>query len=87
MGLWIVRGLALAIVMGAPLPGAPTGAQQRIPAMTVPQAEALPPSQRPRIFRDPDPYSYYPYTIHETDGLSRNPDDCIRWGCVDQNGR
>ena len=20
---------------------------------------------------------------HETDGLSRNPDDCVRWGCVD----
>lgn len=20
---------------------------------------------------------------HETDGLSRNPDDCVRWGCID----
>jgi hypothetical protein len=23
---------------------------------------------------------------HETDGLSRNPDDCVRWGCVDNSG-
>ena len=23
---------------------------------------------------------------HETDGLSRNPDDCVRWGCVDNGG-
>jgi hypothetical protein len=23
---------------------------------------------------------------HETDGLSRNPNDCVRWGCVDNSG-
>ncbi len=22
---------------------------------------------------------------HETDGLSRNPDDCVKYGCVDNN--
>lgn len=22
---------------------------------------------------------------HETDGLSRNPDDCVRYGCIDNN--
>ena len=50
------------------------------------QALALPPSQVPRIFRDPtNPYGY-PYNVHQTDGLSRNPDDCIRWGCVDAGG-
>jgi hypothetical protein len=41
----------------------------------------------PRIFKDPDPYSYYPNNVRETDGLGRNPDDCVRWGCIDQNGK
>ena len=22
---------------------------------------------------------------HETDGLSRNPDDCVKYGCIDSN--
>jgi hypothetical protein len=30
---------------------------------------------RPRAFGD-----------HETDGLSRNPDDCLTYGCVDNGG-
>ena len=46
----------------------------------------LPPDKLPRIFRDPtNPYGY-PYNIHETDGLSRNPDDCAKWGCVENAG-
>jgi len=24
--------------------------------------------------------------VHETDGLSRNPDDCAKWGCIDNGG-
>ena len=24
--------------------------------------------------------------VRETDGLSRNPDDCVRWGCIDNGG-
>ena len=54
-----------------------------IPILTMQAASRLPPGQLPRIFKDPDPYSYDPYNIHETDGLSRNPDDCLRWGCID----
>ena len=54
-----------------------------IPTLTMQAASRLPPGQLPRIFKDPDPYSYDPYNIHETDGLSRNPDDCLRWGCID----
>ena len=54
-----------------------------IPSLTMQAASRLPPGQLPRIFRDPDPYSYDPSNIHETDGLSRNPDDCLRWGCID----
>ena len=86
MRSWSVGLLAVApalLISGA---GSPAETQ-RIPVMTVQQAESLPPSRRPTIFRDPDPYSYYPYNIHETNGLSRNPDDCVRWGCVDQNGK
>ena len=49
-------------------------------------ASKLPPDKLPKIFRDPtNPYGY-PYNVHETDGLSRNPDDCAKWGCVDVGG-
>ncbi len=86
MGLWMIRRLAAALALGIAFAGCQSEAQN-IPVMTVPQAESLPPSQRPTIFRDPNPYEGYPDNIHETDGLSRNPDDCMRWGCIDQNGR
>jgi hypothetical protein len=82
----MVRGLGLAIVLGSALSAGQAEAQH-IPVMTLQQAESLPSGQLPTIFKDPDPYSYYPYNFHETDGLSRNPDDCVRWGCIDQNGR
>ena len=40
--------------------------------------------ERPTIFpsarRQP-----YPYNFHETDRLSRNPNDCAVWGCIDSN--
>jgi hypothetical protein len=32
--------------------------------------------------RRPQPY---PYNFHETDGLSRNPNDCAVWGCIDSH--
>jgi hypothetical protein len=74
---------AAALMGSLAAPGAVCAAQvQGIPTMTVRQAEQLPPDQRPAIFRSPtNPYGY-PYDIHETDGLSRNPDDCLRWGCI-----
>ena len=55
--------------------------------MSIQQFEALTPGQKPTVFRDPDPRLAFPYNIHETDGLSRNPDDCVRWGCVDNADR
>jgi hypothetical protein len=51
--------------------------------MTVQQANQLPPDQVPRMFIDPTNSYGSQYSVHETDGLSRNPDDCTRWGCVD----
>jgi len=57
------------------------------PVMSLEQFYKLPPEQRPTMFRDPNPNLGYPYNIHETDGLSRNPDDCMRWGCIDNNRR
>jgi hypothetical protein len=54
-------------------------AQDGIPVMSVVAAEQLPPGQRPAEFRSTNP----PYRIHRTDGFSRNPDDCMRWGCID----
>ena len=58
---------------------------QNIPNLTAEAANKLPPDKLPRIFRDPtNPYGY-PYDVHETDGLSRNPDDCAKWGCLDNS--
>jgi hypothetical protein len=83
------RSLCLQIVLGVALAGSVAGCQtesRNIPVMTIQQANQLPASQVPRIFRDPsNPYGY-PYNIHETDGLSRNPDDCVRWGCINTGG-
>ena len=76
--------LALAAATAFVLAGCQTE-QKPIPVMSVSQYEALPPGQKPTTFRDPDPRLAYPYNIHETDGSSRNPDDCARWGCVDVN--
>ena len=84
------RTIALRIALGAALAGAVAACQtdsRDIPVMTLQQAMQLPPGKLPRIFRDQtDPYGY-PYNVHETDGLSRNPDDCARWGCVDVGNR
>jgi hypothetical protein len=83
------RTIYLRIALGATLAGSAAGCQtesRNIPVMTIQQANQLPASRVPRIFRDAsNPYGY-PYNIHETDGLSRNPDDCARWGCVDVGG-
>jgi hypothetical protein len=47
----------------------------------VTRAEALVPAT---IFPGRGP----PYAVnyHETDGLSRNPDDCLKYGCIDNGG-
>ena len=81
----IVRRLALAVALAGSVAGCQSESRN-IPTLTAEAASKLPPDQLPRIFRDPtNPYGY-PYNIHETDGLSRNPDDCVRWGCLDVNG-
>jgi hypothetical protein len=38
----------------------------------------------PTVFPSSRPQPY-PYNFHETDGLSRNPNDCAVWGCIDSN--
>jgi hypothetical protein len=80
----IFRRLALIMAVAAGVAACQT--ERNIPNLTAEAASKLPPDKLPRIFRDPtNPYGY-PYNIHETDGLSRNPDDCAKWGCVDVGG-
>jgi hypothetical protein len=74
---------AAALVGSVAAPVAVSAQDQNIPVMTLRAALKLPPSQLPTMFRSPNPYQHYPYNIHRTDGLSRNPDDCVRWGCID----
>jgi hypothetical protein len=40
--------------------------------------------ERPTMFPLARPQPYL-YNFHETDGLSRNPNDCAVWGCIDSN--
>ena len=85
MRLSLIGGLAVAALLAGHL-AAPVavGAQdQSIPVMTLRAALQLPPDQLPKVFISPNPYQHYPYNVHRTDGLSRNPDDCMRWGCID----
>ncbi len=81
----IAGRVAFAIAL-ADLAGACQTEAQRIPTLTAEAASQLPANQLPRVFKDPNPLLAYPYNIHETDGLSRNPDDCAKWGCVDVGG-
>lgn len=83
------RPICLSVALGAALVGSLAGCQtesRNLPRITMEQANQLPASQLPTRFIDPsNPYGY-PYNVHETDGLSRNPDDCVRWGCIDVGG-
>jgi hypothetical protein len=76
---------AVAAVLACSLvvPVAVQAEEQNIPVMTLRAALRLPPDKLPTVFRSPNPYQHEPYNIHRTDGLSRNPDDCARWGCID----
>jgi hypothetical protein len=65
------------------VPAAVRAQDSNIPVMTLRAALQLPPGQLPKVFISPNPYQHYPYNVHRTDGLSRNPDDCMRWGCID----
>jgi hypothetical protein len=40
--------------------------------------------ERPTVFPSARPQPY-PHNFHETNGLSRNPNDCAVWGCIDSN--
>lgn len=77
--------LALATALAGSLAAAVAvrAEDQNIPVMTLRAALQLPPDKLPTMFRSPNPYQHEPYNIHRTDGLSRNPDDCMRWGCID----
>jgi len=77
--------LAVAAALAVSLAPVAARAQDKgIPVMTLRAALKLPPDKLPTVFRSPNPYQHEPLNIHRTDGLSRNPDDCLRWGCIDR---
>jgi hypothetical protein len=85
MRLWFKGRLMFAAALASSLAAraAVCAQEQNIPVMTLRAALQLPPDQLPKVFISPNPYQHYPYNVHRTDGLSRNPDDCMRWGCID----
>ena len=67
----------------APAPQESSPAHRAIHHRTlVARAEAPVPAT---IFPERGP-SPYPLNYHQTDGLSRNPDDCLKYGCIDNGG-
>ena len=86
MRVFDVRWLALSFALTPSVGGCQTQGRS-IPLVSEQAAAELPASQLPRVFKDPNPLVPYPYDIHETDALSRNPDECARWGCIDQGDR
>jgi hypothetical protein len=78
--------LALGIALAAPLPvyaalGAPVHHHLAIHHRTVVmRAEA---GVKAAIL---DPAQTATFGGHETDGLSRNPEDCVTYGCIDSGG-
>ena len=86
MRISLMSRLAIAAAVASSLaaPLAVRAGDQNIPVMTLRAALQLPPNKLPTVFRSPNPYQHEPYNIHRTDGLSRNPDDCMRWGCIDR---
>jgi hypothetical protein len=76
----LIHALALSVALAA---AAPVGHAQGepIPVLTQAQLSHMLPSKIPTVYRDAEP----PYEVHETDGLSRNPNDCVKWGCIDNN--
>jgi hypothetical protein len=47
-----------------------------------PRAEALAPVT---LLPARGPWSY-PFDVQRTDGLSRDPNDCLKYGCIDSGG-
>jgi hypothetical protein len=79
----IVLPLALGIVLAAPVSSYAALAHYRPVHHHAVVARAQTPAPPIRYFvAGPWPY---PYNYHRTDGLSRNPDDCVKYGCVDSN--
>ena len=94
----ILLPLAFAIAVGVPAAAGAVAAMPKVhhralhhkfvvAHMTTPalvpdlRATAL---ARPEVYPSARPWGY-PYNTHETEGLSRNPDDCASHGCIDNN--
>jgi hypothetical protein len=63
--------------------GVPAAHASRVAHQNLADMRAADP-QRPTVFPSARPQPY-PYNFHETDGLSRNPNDGAVWGCIDSN--
>jgi hypothetical protein len=75
--------MMLASLVAAPVAAASSENNVKpIHRVPVARAEAPVPAT---IFPRRDPLSYA-LNYHETDGLSRNPNDCLKYGCIDTGG-
>jgi hypothetical protein len=79
----IVLPLVLGIALAAPVSAYAAANDYKPVHHRIVVAHALAPAPPTGYFvASPQPY---PFNYHETDGLSRNLDDCVKYGCVDSN--
>jgi hypothetical protein len=78
----MLASLVAAPVAATPAPRESSPAHRAIHHRTLAmRAEAPVPAT---IFPGWGPWPY-PLNYHRTDGLSRNPEDCLRYGCIGSN--
>lgn len=82
-----------ALVLAAPNTAAEAGSRATVTRHPTSQREFVDPRAiaqvpaAPAFFSLPSFGSYVPPPRKpETDGLSRNPNDCVRYGCIDNGG-
>jgi hypothetical protein len=82
----IAIACAISVSASAAVPAPINGRVRHHPHPANPNAAAFRAAvpERPTVFPSTWPHPY-PYNYHETDGLSRNPNDCVVWGCLEGN--
>jgi hypothetical protein len=85
MNVLIKTATALGFILAIPLFALPAHSAPAYEAGHKPPRHRIADSAKARALVSPGSYVPAPRKA-ETDGLSRNPDDCPKYGCIDNSG-
>ena len=85
MNVLIKTSIALGFILSVPLFALRAHGARAYEAGHKPPHHRIADSAKPRALVSPGSYVPAPRKP-ETDGLSRNPDDCLKYGCIDNSG-